>query len=99
MPRYTMVAAMSVLLLAAAALSGCDNKTRANDENYNQVKAGMTYQEVVDILGEPDEVSGGGGQVDGIGGSARVATWNMANARKITITFVNDKVTVKTIRD
>jgi hypothetical protein len=98
--RLTVIIFMGGLLLMTA-MSGCRGADgrKANDDNYNQVKTGMTYDEVVNILGKPDEDHGGGGAVDGIGGSGRVATWNMANGRKISITFVNDKVTVKTIRD
>lgn len=94
MSRHSMALAGVGLLLFAIMAVGCNRGV--SDENYARVKAGMTYDEVVGILGKPDNVSGGGGEVNGIGGSGKFAVWQK-DGRKITVTFVNDKVTVKTI--
>lgn len=91
MSRYGMLLALGLL---AAVLAGC-NAQRVTRENYDRVSTGMSYDEVVNILGQPDSVDGGEAGINGIQAGARVATWR-SNDRRITITFVNDRVTVKT---
>lgn len=78
------------LLAAALLLAACVSPV--NRENYEKVQKGMSYTEVTALLGEPTESSGGG-----IGGlSATSATWKAKDGTVITVTFVNDKVTIKT---
>ncbi|MEN8260766.1 MAG: hypothetical protein ABFS02_09315 [Pseudomonadota bacterium] len=43
-PKTTLVA------LSLTALSGCD---KVNRENYDKLKMGMEYKEVITLLGEP----------------------------------------------
>ncbi len=47
---------LNLILLSASlsVLSGCDKLT---PENYNQLKVGMEYAELVKIIGEPSECS------------------------------------------
>lgn len=81
--RATSVACL-LLLLAA---TGC---TRLTQENFNKVQTGMTYEEVVTILGEPsDNQSIGAGPL-----SASSITWEDDSAR-VNIKFLNNKVQVK----
>ena len=44
----------SLLLLLPVFLYGCSKVT---SQNYNQLKAGMSYQAVIDILGTPESCS------------------------------------------
>jgi hypothetical protein len=49
-----MVNRMICLIMLVCLLSGC---TRLSQENYDKLKMGMTYEEVVSILGKPDTCS------------------------------------------
>lgn len=83
-------AAVVAPLAAAVLVAGC---SRVNAENYALVKAGMTRPEVYDILGEPDEVSGGG-----IGAlTVSSETWN-GRKQTIRVTFGGEKVAMKSIQ-
>jgi hypothetical protein len=89
--RVSILAVIAVAVFLVSALGGCGRVSR---QNYDKVKAGMTTQQVQDILGKPDETSSGGASVLGVGGTATTMVWKSGN-RNITVTFVNDKV-VKT---
>ena len=79
-------ASVACLLLLLTAL-GC---TRLTQENFNKVQTGMTYEEVVTILGEPsDNQSVGAGPL-----SASSITWEDDSAR-VNIKFLNNKVQLK----
>lgn len=68
------------LILALFIAAGCSKLTM---DNYNKIKGGMTYDEVVGILGKPDKCS------DVIG--MRSCVWG--NEKKsITVSFVGSKV-------
>ena len=71
-----LVAALAIILMT----TGC---SKINKENYDKIEVGMTYDEVVDILGTPAEVS------DAIG--TKNCVWG-AGAEVISIKFVADKV-------
>lgn len=71
-------------ILAAAILAltftACSKVTH---ENYQKVKAGMSYDEVKDILGSPDKCSDAMGMKSCVWGDEK---------RHITIGFLGDKV-------
>jgi hypothetical protein len=73
-----------ILLAAVCALfflaSGC---SKINSENYARIEAGMTYAEVVDILGPPDEIE------DVL--LSRSAVWGKT-PKVIRVKFIADKV-------
>ncbi|MEM7016340.1 MAG: DUF3862 domain-containing protein [Pseudomonadota bacterium] len=77
----------SVLVLLLIGLAAC---SKINQDNYNKVENGMTMEQVVAILGEPTEKSGG--SIGGLSGSS--ATWK-GEDMTISIQFVNDKVQLK----
>ena len=78
---------LPLLCLALLLLVGC---TRLTQENFNRVEDGMTYDEVVRILGEPADSKGiGAGPL-----SASSATWEDDQAR-VNIKFLNGKVQLK----
>ena len=69
-----------VALMAVALVVGC---SKINKDNYDKIEVGMTYDEVVAILGTPDEVT------DAIG--TKSCVWGKA-PQTISIMFVGDKV-------
>jgi hypothetical protein len=70
-----IVAVMIVLIIAC-----CSKLTM---ENYNKLKAGMTYNEVVNIIGSPDKCSDVLGMKNCIWGDEK---------RSATVTFAGDRV-------
>lgn len=74
--RYLIITALILLL------SGCSNVTK---ENYDKIKSGMTYDEVVKILGKPEGCS----ETLGISN----CEWKDDDA-KISITFISNQVTI-----
>lgn len=76
-------------LLAVAVLAAC---SRATIENYERVEAGMSRDQVYEILGKPDEVSAGG-----LGDfSVSSESWK-GHKQIIQVTFGGDKVALKSI--
>ncbi|MBN2282547.1 MAG: DUF3862 domain-containing protein [Deltaproteobacteria bacterium] len=69
-----------VMLLVVFLLTGCSN---VNKENYDKLKMGMTYTEVTDILGAPDNCSETMGAKNCLWGDDEV---------NIKVKFVVDKV-------
>lgn len=83
--RYAIIAPMMAALLIMAC-------SRATVENYDKVDAGMERSQVYEILGKPDEISGGGfGKV-----TVSSETWK-GHKQIINITFGGDKVALKSI--
>jgi PBP1b-binding outer membrane lipoprotein LpoB len=80
MTRRIRFAAVSLLLILGFVLGGCSKITQAN---YEKIEMGMTYQEVVDILGAPDEMQ------DVMG--AKSCVWGK-DPNVIDIKFIGDKV-------
>lgn len=83
--RYALLAPIAALLLVAA----CSSVTA---ENYAKVRSGMSRAEVYDILGQPDEVTGGG--VGPLTFSSEI--WN-GRKQTIGVTFSGDTVALKSI--
>jgi hypothetical protein len=80
------VLALSLLALILV-LPACSKVTQAN---FNRVEEGMSYDQVVRILGQPsDSKSVGVGPLSGTS-----ATWEGPEGT-ITIQFLNDKVKIK----
>jgi len=74
--------------MALVLFSGCARVTRAN---YAKIHSGMTMEEVVKILGEPNDMGG-----IGIGPlEASTARWD-GKEGSIRIQFVGQKVRIKT---
>jgi hypothetical protein len=83
--RYALLAPLAGVMLIAAC-------SRATLENYSKVQSGMTREQVYEILGEPDEVNGGGlGQF-----TISSEVWK-GNQQTINITFGSEKVALKSI--
>ena len=73
---------ISVVLLLLILQTGC---SKVNHENYELLEAGMSYKEVVEILGGPDECS----QVMGV----KSCTWG-DEKRHIRVGFMGDLVVI-----
>ena len=88
MPAITRRAATALLVGGLLlALAGC---SRLTQDNFNKIQDGMTYEEVVSILGEPTDSKGvGAGSL-----SASSVTWENDSARA-NIKFLNNKVQLK----
>jgi uncharacterized protein YceK len=80
MTRRAWLVVFALVFIAGLLLSGCSKITQAN---YDKIEMGMTYQEVVDILGAPDEMQ------DVMG--AKNCVWGK-EPKRIDIKFIGDKV-------
>lgn len=69
-----------LLVVLATFLVGCSKLTR---ENYGKLKVGMEYEEVVNILGKPDECT------EAL--FAKNCTWG-SERKNITVNFIGGKV-------
>lgn len=77
-----------LIALTFIALMACSHKI--SEENYNKITPGMTYEEVVKILGKPSSTGKFAlGEI-----SATTATWEGDNG-KVVIQFINDVVKLK----
>ncbi len=76
MPKYVFI--LSALLFL---MSGCSKVTK---ENYDKIKAGMSYKEVVKLIGKADECS----ETLGISN----CKWQSGKST-IAISFFSDQVT------
>ena len=74
--RYLIIAALILLL------NGCNKVTK---ENYDKIKSGMLYEEVVKVLGKPENCT----ETLGISN----CEWKNDDA-KIAITFISNKVMI-----
>lgn len=88
------VATVALLFLLGSAVTGLAGCERVTRENYDRVQLGMPMQQVKQLLGEPDQITSGGAEVMGFGGTAANMVWRSGN-KSITVTFVNDKVVKK----
>ena len=80
MPRRTLTFLFALAFALSLLSTGC---SKATQENYDKIEVGMTYQEVVDILGDPDMTQ------DVMG--ARNCVWGK-EPNIITVKFIADKV-------
>jgi len=80
---------MALVGLVLAVLAGC---SKVNADNYAKVRANMTRAQVYEVLGKPDEVSGG--EIGPI--SMATETWK-GPKETVKITFGGDKVVLKSI--
>lgn len=83
--------AASLLMLVVA---GCGQSTDVSKEAYDKVENGMTMAQVEDILGKGELATGASGGLGDMTGSAKIYTWTQGD-KKITVTFVNEKVQTK----
>lgn len=81
---------ISRMLLAATLCTLIACTKSISEENYNKITSGMTYEEVVKILGKPTNTGKFAlGEI-----SATTATWEGDNG-KVVIQFINNIVKLK----
>ncbi len=82
--KKTGFISIALLCLSIAACS------QVSKSNYDQIKKGMTKEQATNILGEPSQSN----STNILGNSGESATW-ISGDKKISIIFVNGKVTIK----
>lgn len=81
------IAKLVVLILVFGMLFwGC---SKLNQENYGKIKMGMAYEQVVDIIGNPDVCD------EALG--AKKCVWGNVE-KNITITFMGDQVIMPSMK-
>ena len=75
-----------LVFLCAVIFLGCSKVTL---ENFEQIKMGMGYEDVVEIIGEPDTCDGALG--------AKKCVWGN-ETKNITISFMGEKVIIPAMR-
>ena len=76
----TIKVLLTVMIFVSLSISACSKITQ---ENYEKIKLGMAYEEVVDILGKAQECSSSLGMTN--------CRWE-SNGKYIKIQFIADKV-------
>lgn len=82
--RLTLL--MLAALMTSFILAGCSKLT---NENYSKIKVGMDYEQVIQIIGEPDKCDAALGTKSCIWGNEQ---------KNIKVKFVADKVMVPTMK-
>jgi hypothetical protein len=77
---------IAVVLLSCFIFIGC---SKLNRENYDKVKVGMDYEQVIGIIGDPDKCDAALG--------AKNCVWG-DDAKNVTIKFVGDKVVLPSMK-
>lgn len=80
------------MVLVGLLLAGLAACSKVNADNYAKVRANMTREQVYNVLGKPDEVSGG--DIGPI--SMSTETWK-GSKETVKVTFGGDKVVLKSI--
>ena len=75
----SVVAPAALLVVVMLALSGCSKLTQ---ENYNKLKVGMSYSDVIGLLGKPNECN------DAL--AAKSCDWVDGDSH-VNVEFVGDK--------
>jgi len=76
------------LLLSLFLLASC---SKVSMENYNKLKTGMDYKEVVDIIGDPDSCS------EQLG--TRSCIWGDKDSSNIKVKFLGDNAVLFSNKD
>lgn len=81
-----MIKWMIPLFICAVLFLGCSKVTR---ENYDKIEMGMSYEEVIGIIGAPDSCDASLG--------AKQCIWGN-DAKNITIGFMGEKVVLPSMK-
>jgi outer membrane protein assembly factor BamE (lipoprotein component of BamABCDE complex) len=87
--RWTISIALCAVLLAACSPS------KATVDNYKKLDWTMTREQVYKLLGKPSETTS---RDTDSGGGTTVETWKGNDQDLITVTFVDGKVAMKSMR-
>lgn len=90
---------IGLAILIAACLIGCGTASVVTLDEYNRVEIGMSYSEVVTIIGEKGEQSGSGMSYpngsDSEGTPNLIYTWKNKDFSNMICIIENDKVIAK----
>lgn len=81
-----MMKLLAALLMAAFMLSGC---SKVNRENYDKIKVGMDYSQVIELIGEPSKCDAALGMKNCVWGT---------ETKNITIGFMAEKVALPSMK-
>jgi outer membrane protein assembly factor BamE (lipoprotein component of BamABCDE complex) len=84
-----------VLVAVAAVLLGACSPNKATVDNYKTLDWTMTRDQVYSVLGHPSEAIK---RETDPSGNTTIETWNGKDQDLITITFVNNKLVMKSMR-
>lgn len=84
-----VISILLVIILASSLLVGCGDKITL--EQYKQIETGMSYEKVVEILGQGEEVSSS--EVSDI--KTTMYQWINSDGSNISVTLQNEKVVSK----
>ena len=94
MSKGTVFRALIAGVLLMLVVSGCGKSVNVSKEAYDKIEDDMTLAQVQDILGKGELQTGASRGIGDIAGSARIYEW-VDGDKKITVTFVDDKVAGK----
>lgn len=80
-----MIKLIALVLLVSLVLFGC---SKVNRENYDKIKVGMEYSQVINLIGDPDKCDAALGMKNCVWGNG---------TKNITISFVAEKVVMPTM--
>ncbi|MCB9852906.1 MAG: hypothetical protein H6819_07410 [Phycisphaerales bacterium] len=81
------------LALAMSLVIGCSNPN-VTLANFERIQSGMSRNDVLGFMGEPDDEDSGGGGFAGFAATGTKAVWK-SGGKKIIVTFVDDEVLLK----
>ncbi|TDX48314.1 DUF3862 domain-containing protein [Orenia marismortui] len=81
-----------LVLILSLALVGCGATSKYTLEQFNQIKNGMSYDKVVEIVGDGGELSS---ETEMMGTKTSIYTWQNTSGSNMMITFQNGKVVSK----
>ena len=81
----TFIKQIALALLISFVLFGC---SKVNRENYDKIKMGMEYSQVIDLIGNPDKCDAALGMKNCVWGN---------ETKNITIGFIAEKVALPTM--
>lgn len=90
-----MLRAKWLLPMVLSLLLAACSPSKATVENYQKLDWTMTREQVYEVLGSPSDSKARDGDVSG---NATIETWNGKDQDLITITFVDGKVALKSMR-
>ena len=81
----TFIKQIALALLISFVLFGC---SKVNRENYDKIKMGMEYSQVIELIGNPDKCDAALGMKNCVWGN---------ETKNITIGFIAEKVVMPTM--
>lgn len=81
-----LITLLAAALMISLIFTGC---SKVNRENYDKIKVGMAYFQVIELIGEPDKCDAALGMKNCVWGN---------ETKNITINFIADKVVLPSMK-